>query len=883
MPRWHGRIPSNAQNRRNNYVPRRPLSERNNNCPIEQRLTSTLILNNTDQRCIIFTLVSPEIDDYFKLAAFIQSLSYTSQRKDTQPAPLPEPAPALTLLFNLQKENNSEISENTCPPNPSQMDIMSRSRNRNKRTKSFKDISGTSSHRYLAVDNSSSSPCDSLSPISSDDLVSDITTVDNKPLKRNSKKKGKKKGKNYKASPCKKDSGELSEDAKSPPILNKDTNKMEGGNVSNITESSETMVSSTSYNDDEFSKSNANVLEIDSDRRQYNPSTSNVVTIESDTRESYYSEGVFHAHSSTERSQNSIEACSSNDFQPVISCKRGRSSRKLANYSGKDSTNCSVWQKVQKDNVSSKVAASSKGSSFNYNQKSKPMVGEPAKSSVTSVNKKQANNYLRIGPPTGNTNHARSSKIDIQKNPASNNLPIDAVKSPETHVNDAKSSRDSLKQIDVKMHKIDVNVSGFESTSSGLQCNSSNQSKAAECIMIESRPEPELQKVAPQENPEAFTPPIIDDSKSNIMQDTKSSESEAAMGMQGSSRSGDDADCSSSETDISSGSYVDSSLSKILNASTDSYRLQAATSIQMADGSPLAEFERFVLSATPVINQGHHIGSNISLASVWQWYEEPGCFGLEVRAKDMYKYNRLPDSSLEFSAYFVPFLSAVQLFGKACEDVGVSVSSSNLSSLSILSALLPRPGSSASAKDVELIFEYFEHAQPPQRQPLFDKIKELVSEEGTSNMNMYGNPSALESLNLCDLHPASWYAVAWYPICRIPDGNFRAAFLTYHSLGHFDKQSCSSKTTDGDFSSIISPVIGLQSYNAKKECWFQPRSMRTAESEKEEVSTFSTKLLEERLQMLEKTASILATATICKGNEKSINNHPDHTHFFSRW
>jgi len=56
--------------------------------------------------------------------------------------------------------------------------------------------------------------------------------------------------------------------------------------------------------------------------------------------------------------------------------------------------------------------------------------------------------------------------------------------------------------------------------------------------------------------------------------------------------------------------------------------------------------------------------------------------------------------------------------------------------------------------------------------------------------------------------------VAWYPIYRIPEGNFRAAFLTYHSLGHFIHQSASSNMA-GDFTRIVSPVVGLQSYNAK--------------------------------------------------------------------
>ena len=51
--------------------------------------------------------------------------------------------------------------------------------------------------------------------------------------------------------------------------------------------------------------------------------------------------------------------------------------------------------------------------------------------------------------------------------------------------------------------------------------------------------------------------------------------------------------------------------------------------------------------------------------------------------------------------------------------------------------------------------------------------------------------------------------VAWDPIYRIPDGSFHAAFLTYHSLGHFVHSGhCLSED-------VVSPVVGLQTYNHK--------------------------------------------------------------------
>ena len=46
-------------------------------------------------------------------------------------------------------------------------------------------------------------------------------------------------------------------------------------------------------------------------------------------------------------------------------------------------------------------------------------------------------------------------------------------------------------------------------------------------------------------------------------------------------------------------------------------------------------------------------------------------------------------------------------------------------------------------------------------------------------------------------------------IYRIPDGKLQAAFLTYHSLGHWIGQSSSADEA------VILPVIGLQSYNDK--------------------------------------------------------------------
>jgi len=61
----------------------------------------------------------------------------------------------------------------------------------------------------------------------------------------------------------------------------------------------------------------------------------------------------------------------------------------------------------------------------------------------------------------------------------------------------------------------------------------------------------------------------------------------------------------------------------------------------------------------------------------------------------------------------------------------------------------------------------------------------------------------------------SRYSVAWYPIYRIPEGCFRASFLTYHSLGHLSMRCNKSNSVDENTFCIVSPALGMQSYNAQ--------------------------------------------------------------------
>lgn len=113
------------------------------------------------------------------------------------------------------------------------------------------------------------------------------------------------------------------------------------------------------------------------------------------------------------------------------------------------------------------------------------------------------------------------------------------------------------------------------------------------------------------------------------------------------------------------------------------YRLQLVSeSVQLATGCPLAEFENLLQSATPFISSSlaynkcdvcsasqlshgflcKHQIPDVSLNAVWNWYEKPGNYGLDVKAEDSRNLKGLLTDSLSFHAHFVPFLSAVQLF-----------------------------------------------------------------------------------------------------------------------------------------------------------------------------------------------------------------------------
>ncbi|MED6181041.1 hypothetical protein PIB30_015726 [Stylosanthes scabra] len=207
--------------------------------------------------------------------------------------------------------------------------------------------------------------------------------------------------------------------------------------------------------------------------------------------------------------------------------------------------------------------------------------------------------------------------------------------------------------------------------------------------------------------------------------------------------------------------------------------------------------------------------SYFTLDDLWESFKEWSAYGAGVPL--------LLDQNESVVQYYVPYLSAIQLYGQSsqkssakprytsedsdgdyyrdsCSDessdyeygkktdqfVGqtsqyltgdVSLGMSRLSVHDKHSTIQEGFSSddSETGNPQDLVFEYFEPDPPYSREPLADKVLYLAR-----------HYPGLKSLRSCDLLPASWMSVAWYPIYRIPTGptlkDLDACFLTYHTL-----------------------------------------------------------------------------------------------------
>ncbi|CAB4274404.1 unnamed protein product [Prunus armeniaca] len=224
-----------------------------------------------------------------------------------------------------------------------------------------------------------------------------------------------------------------------------------------------------------------------------------------------------------------------------------------------------------------------------------------------------------------------------------------------------------------------------------------------------------------------------------------------------------------------------------------------------------------------------------TLSDLWNCYDEWSAYGAGVPIA--------LDSGETLVQYYVPYLSAIQIFTSNSSvnsfreeaesgDCETRDSFSDSCSFESESDKWRWDGCSSEDGGFEqdnlwhvndrlghLYFEYFERSTPYGRVPLMDKINTLAQRY-----------PGLMSLRSVDLSPASWMAVAWYPIYHIPMGrtikDLSTSFLTYHTLSSSfqdmdledDMESDEQrKRKKGD--SISLPPFGLATYKMQGNVW----------------------------------------------------------------
>ncbi|KAL8461259.1 hypothetical protein ACS0TY_032652 [Phlomoides rotata] len=219
-----------------------------------------------------------------------------------------------------------------------------------------------------------------------------------------------------------------------------------------------------------------------------------------------------------------------------------------------------------------------------------------------------------------------------------------------------------------------------------------------------------------------------------------------------------------------------------------------------------------------------------TLGDLWKSFDEWSACGAGVPI--------MSDDGQNLIQYFLPYLSAIQIFTSNSSvnclreetDRETRDSFSDSFSDESESEKLSRWDGSSSEEGLSeqdscchpngrlgnLYFQYFEKSSPYGRVPLIDKISSLAQRY-----------PGLKSLRSVDLSPASWMAVAWYPIYHIPAGrtvkDLQTCFLTYHTLSSSfqDDDDDGRKQKEGE--SISLAPFGLATYKMQGEVWISDK------------------------------------------------------------
>jgi hypothetical protein len=233
-----------------------------------------------------------------------------------------------------------------------------------------------------------------------------------------------------------------------------------------------------------------------------------------------------------------------------------------------------------------------------------------------------------------------------------------------------------------------------------------------------------------------------------------------------------------------------------------------------------------------------------TLSDLWNCYGEWSAYGAGVPIS--------LENGETLIQYYVPYLSAIQIFtsnpsftclreetDSVCEmrdsfsdsfsDESESEKLSRWDGCSSEDGVFEQESiSNLNDRLGNLYFQYFERSTPYARVPLMDKISGLSRRY-----------RGLMSLRSVDLSPASWMAVAWYPIYHIPMGrtikDLSTCFLTYHTLSSSfqdmeledDTMSEAKKRKKGEGLSL--PPFGLATYKMQGNVWVSNKNGRDQE------------------------------------------------------
>lgn len=174
---------------------------------------------------------------------------------------------------------------------------------------------------------------------------------------------------------------------------------------------------------------------------------------------------------------------------------------------------------------------------------------------------------------------------------------------------------------------------------------------------------------------------------------------------------------------------------------------------ESADDSP--DLERFLQAAAPQVSPPASGLQDLTLADLWRWYEEPSTVGREVAT--------IGGPRGPATAYFLPYLSAVQLLVPASSDDAEALAA-GAAAAAAAAPLSPAEAAAAAAAPAQLLsypggldswpesmrplVQWSEAANMRDRVPLHSRLLDLCGSTGEQH--------PLLATRIADLHPFSW-------------------------------------------------------------------------------------------------------------------------------